>query len=262
MRFLLLAVFLSTSLGAAESQPPEIRVCFEDKRVFPLYNTPGTEDTNAPGILIDFAHHISKKHGVKLNLMRRPAIACRVLMKTGNVDIYGIVSYMKEREEWAIYPRLPNGELDANTVFKRAGYFLYSRQDKPLPWDGKSLETLKGLRIGTSEGYSINDELKKAGARVESFKSVDAIFTRLMDKQLDGAALHPYRIDKKLNMGLRKYEVPLKMNDYYFTCSKAFYRDHKTFCEKVWKDSIFFEETSEGKKAMSDYDAVEDFPVR
>ncbi len=258
-KMLLLALLTASNLAAA-SQPAEIRVCFEDKPVYPLYNLPGKEDSKYPGILVDFVRHISKKYGVKLNLLRRPPAACRVLMKNGSVDVYGIVSYNPEREEWAIYPRLPNGEVDSGSIFNKSGYFLYSRQDKILPWDGKNLSTLKGLRIGSSDGYSINDELKQAGANVETFKSLKAMYTRLMEKQLDGLALHSNRMDTKLKTGVRKYEIPLKMKDYYFTFSKAFHDNQKEFCEKIWKDSVLFEESEEGRKLMAIYEAIEDFP--
>ncbi|HET9238091.1 MAG TPA: transporter substrate-binding domain-containing protein [Oligoflexus sp.] len=260
MRIMLLLSLLTLAGPAHAAAPTEIRFCLEDKAIYPLYNKPGLEDSKYPGILVEFARHVSRKHGVKLNLMRRPPTACRVLMKAGSVDAYGIVSYRTDREDWAVYPKLPDGTVDTRTIFKQSGYFLYSRQDKVLPWDGTNLGTLKGLRIGSSEGYSINEELKAAGASVETFKSVDAMYTRLMEKQLDGLALHSNRINKKLNMGLRKYEGPLKMNDYYFTFSKAFYENHKEFCEKIWKDSVMFEESAEGKKAMTGYESLDDFP--
>lgn len=260
MRTTLLLGLLTLAPFAQAAAPTEIRFCLEDKAIYPLYNKPGLENSKYPGILVDFARHVSQKHGVKLTLIRRPPTACRVLMKAGSVDAYGIVSYMADREDWAVYPKLPDGSVDTRTIFKQSGYFLYSRQDITLPWDGKDLSTLKGLRIGSSEGYSINEELKKAAVNVESFKSVHAMYTRLMEKQLDGLALHSNRIDKKLNMGLRKYEIPLKMNDYFFTFSKAFYKNHKEFCEKIWKDSVLFEESAEGKKAMAGYEALDDFP--
>jgi polar amino acid transport system substrate-binding protein len=260
MRILLLLAFLTSSGFSSAAQPLELRVCLEDKPVYPLYNRPGMEESKYPGILVDFVRHVSQKRGVKLNLIRRPPTACRVLMKAGTVDVYGIVSFSTEREDWAVYPKLPNGEVDPNTIFKQSGYFLYSRQDKVLPWDGKNLATVKGLRIGSSDGYSINDELKKAGAYVETFKSLDAMLTRLMEKQLDGLALHSNRIDRKLKMGLRKYEVPLKMNDYYFTFSKGFYKNNKELCEKIWKDSVLFEQSPDGKKAMDNYSGIDDFP--
>jgi polar amino acid transport system substrate-binding protein len=260
MRFLLLSAPLLISGSALASQPTEIRLCFEDKAVYPLYNRPGLEDSKYPGVLVDFVRHVGQKHKVKLNILRRPPTACRVLMKNGTVDAYGIISYLADREEWAVYPKRPDGTLDPLSIFKQAGYFLYSRQDNVLPWDGKNPGTLKGLRLGSSEGYSINEELKKAGAIVETFKSTDAMLTRLMDKQLDGLALHSHRIDKKLKMGVRKYEVPLKMNDYYFTFSKAFHTKHKEFCETIWKDSAMFEESKEGRKAMSTYEGISDFP--
>jgi hypothetical protein len=235
-------------------------VCLEDKQVFPLYNSPGQENSKHPGILVDFVKHVSQKHGVKLNLMRRPPTACRVLMKAGTVDAYGIISHIKDREDWAVYPKLANGEVDTASIFKQSGYFLYSRHDKDLPWDGKDHASLKGLRIGSNEGYSINDELNKGGAVVETFKSVEAMYTRLMEKQLDGLALHSNRIDHKLKSGLKKYELPLKMNNYYFTFSKPFHQTYKELCEKIWKDSVMFEESLEGKKYMTAYQALEDFP--
>jgi len=261
MRTLLLLTLMTSTLWAAEPQPKEIRICLEDKEAFHLYNRPGQEDSKTPGILVDFVKYVSQKYGLKLNLMRRPATACRVLMKAGTIDAYGIISHSVEREEWAVYPRLPSGQINTNAIFNRAGYFLYSRQDKSLPWDGKDIASLKGLRIGSSEGYSINDELNKAGALTESFKSMEAMYTRLAAKQLDGMALHSNRIDKKLlKMGLRKYEVPLKMNEYYFTFSKPFYQDNKELCEKIWKDSVLFEDSPEGRKSMANYEPLEDFP--
>lgn len=260
MRITLLLGLLSLSPFAQAASPTEIRFCLEDKAIYPLYNRPGLEESKYPGILVDFARHVSQKHAVKLQVLRRPPTACRVLMKAGSVDAYGIVSYRADREDWAVYPKLPDGSVDTRTIFKQSGYFLYSRQDHALPWDGRNLSTLKGLRIGSSEGYSINEELKTAGVNVETFKSVDAMYTRLMEKQLDGLALHSNRMDKKLKKGVKKYETPLKMNDYYFTFSKAFYKNHKEFCEKIWKDSVMFEETAEGKKAMAAYEAIDDFP--
>ncbi|WP_141734422.1 substrate-binding periplasmic protein [Oligoflexus tunisiensis] len=260
MRALLLSAFFSMSAAAAESRPAEIRVCFEDKQAFPLYNTPGLENSRSPGILIDFIRHVTQKHGLKLNLVRRPPSACRILMKSGTVDAYGIISHIPHREDWAVYPHLADGAPDTNRAFKRTGYFLYGRTDKDLPWDGRNLTTLKGLRIGSSDGYSINEELIQAGAVVETFKSVEAMYTRLVAKQLDGVAQLSNRIDRKLDKGVRKYAVPLKMNDYYFTFSKEFYADHKELCEMIWKDSVLFEESPEGRRMMMHYEALGDFP--
>jgi hypothetical protein len=260
MRIMLLVSILVATGPARASQPLELRVCLEDKQVFPLYNSPGLEDSKHPGILVDFVRHVSQKHGLKLNLMRRPPTACRVLMKAGTVDAYGIVSHIKDREDWAVYPRLANGELDTASIFKQSGYFLYSRTERELSWDGRNHASLKGLRIGSSDGYSINDELKKSGVVVETFKSVDAMYTRLMEKQLDGLALHSNRINQKLKPGLRKYDQPLKMNNYYLTFSKAFHQAHKEVSEKIWKDSVLFEQSVEGRKYMTAYEGFEDFP--
>ena len=117
------------------------------------------------------------------------------------------------------------------------------------------------MRIGSIENYSVNDDLQKAGVAVETFKSLEAMFTRLHEKQLDGIAVHSNRVDRKVKqMGLRKYDKALKTNDYYITFSKGFYQNHKELCEKLWKDSVHFEESQAGRKFLERYESLTDFP--
>src|SRR6478735_7788646 len=109
MRKLLLTCFITGTLQAADEQPTAFKVCMEDKPVFHLYNRPDQENSALPGILIDFLKLAAQKLSVKLEIVRRPATACHVLMKAGTVDAYGIISYSQGREEWAVFPRLANG---------------------------------------------------------------------------------------------------------------------------------------------------------
>jgi polar amino acid transport system substrate-binding protein len=197
---------------------------------------------------------------VDIKVTRRSQSACTVLLEKGEVDAVGLLSHTPEREKIGLFPK-KSGEADRDRAVIRTSYFLYAPKDKPIVWDGKNLASLKGKRVGAIDGFSIVHDLEQAGVKVETFKSLDGMITRLQKSDIDAVAVNNDMINRvKERIQLQMNEHPLKTKDYFIQVSRLFQEKYPTMPEAIWKESARFLKSNEGQTAISKYEKLENFP--
>ncbi|HET9238093.1 MAG TPA: transporter substrate-binding domain-containing protein [Oligoflexus sp.] len=259
MRFHTL-LFLALSSGPLPAAPAQVvRWCLDDKPSFYFYNKAGTEQSTHPGFVFDLIAHLKSKSSLDIKVMRRPQTACTVLLEKGEVDAVGLLSHNAEREKIGLFP-MKNGEPDGDRAVIRTSYFLYTTKDKSLPWDG-NLSSLKGKRLGAIDGYSIVSDLIHAGVKVETFKSLDGMISRLQKNDIDAVAVNNDMINRISDrILLHKYEPPLKTKDYFIQFSKHFQEKYPALPDLIWKEAARYLKSAEGMAAISKYEKLENFP--
>ncbi|HYX35980.1 MAG TPA: transporter substrate-binding domain-containing protein [Oligoflexus sp.] len=251
-------VFASASLQAAPNVV--VRWCLDDKPSFYFYNKVGTEKSEHPGLVFDLIEHLQSRLNVEIRVTRRPQSACAVLLEKGEVDAAGLLSFTPEREKVGLFP-MKSGEADGDRAVIRTSYFLYAPREKPLDWDGKSLAGLKGKRLGAIDGYSIVHDLEAAGVKVETFKSLDGMITRLQKNDIDAVAVNNDMINRiKERIQLQMNDKPLKTKDYFVQLSRVFQEKYPTMPDAIWKESARFLKSPQGQTPVSKYEKLEDFP--
>jgi hypothetical protein len=258
-----LALLLS-SLWApltVQANPPQtVRWCIDDKASFYFYNKTGTEQSTHPGFVFDLIAHLAKHLNLDMQVMRRPQSACTVLLEKGEIDAVGLLSHNPEREKIGFFP-MKNAEPDGDRAVIRTSYFLYSPKGKSLSWDGQNLESLKGKRLGAIEGFSIVQDLKAAGVKVETFRSLDGMLTRMQKNDVDGVAINNDMIQRMSErILLEKHDVPLKTKDYFIQVSRHFQEKDPALPEAIWKEAARYLKSAEGQAAIGKYAKLENFP--
>lgn len=262
MRFILPLAFnfllTASTLQAAPSV--SVHMCIDEKPSFFFYNKTGTEKSEYPGFVFDLISYLQTRLNLDIKVTRRPQHACYILLEKGEVDAVALLSHNPHRERLGLYP-MKNGEPDADRAVIRTSYFLYTTKERPITWDGKDLTGLKGKRLGAMEGFSIVHDLEQTGVKVETFKSLHGMITRLQKNDIDAIAAHNdmiKRISERIQ--LQKHEQPLKTKDYFIQVSRLFKEKHPSLPNTIWKESAHFLKSPEGHAAISKYEKLESFP--
>lgn len=121
----------------------------EDK-VFPYsYKTNGQIKGTDPDILAE----VARRMNISINIELVPFKRMKVYVKKGLCDAGFTMFYMKEREKFGIYPRLP---------FRYSNYSVFVKQGREFKF--KSIEDLYGKNVGSVIGYHISEEFDTAVA--------------------------------------------------------------------------------------------------
>jgi hypothetical protein len=257
--FILLALF-ATPIATQAAATQVVRWCIDDKPSFYFYNKVGTEQSAHPGFVFDLIGHLRTRLNLEIKVQRRPQSACTVLLEKGDVDAVGLLSHNREREKIGVFP-MKSGEPDGDRAVIRTSYFLYAPKNKPISWDGESLAGLKGKRIGAIDGFSIVQDLIKAGVKVETFKSLDGMITRLQKTDIDAMAVNNDMINRiSERIQLQKHEKPLKTKDYFIQMSRHLQEKYPSLPDTIWKEAARYLKTMEGQAAISKYEKLENFP--
>ncbi len=257
--FLLLASLLASSRAHAAS-PQIVRWCIDDKPSFFFYNKVGSEGSSHPGFVFDLISHLKTQLNLDIKVLRRPQSACSVLLEKGETDAVGLLSYTPEREKIGIFP-MKNAEPDGDRAVIRTSYFLYTPKEKDLDWDGKNLAGLKGKRLGAIEGFSIVQDLIHAGVKVETFKSLDGMITRLQKGHIDAMAVNNDMINRvSERIQIHKHDQPLKTKDYFIQLSRHFQEKYPALPDTIWKEAARYLKSAEGQATLSKYAKMENFP--
>ncbi len=256
-RFLLISSVLQSE---AFAQAKEIRFCVNETASFNFYNKAGTEKSETPGILIDFVHDLEKKLGLPIQIVRRTRRACRTLLQNHEVDAYGPLSYEVSRDKNWAYPPLKDGAPDPQYAFITAGYTIFYNSGGSFSWTGERISDLAKFKLGSLEGNSVVENLRREGVTVQTFKSIAGMLIRLQNKELDAIAVHESQVGRLSGkMGFSKHEKRLYTQGYFLLLSDKFYANNKELAEKFWKLSAEFIKSPEGQKAMRKYEQMDGF---
>lgn len=235
--FATLLAFL-LALASPTHADPGIRACYEDKG-WDLYVLGESEAIPPkPGILIDLINSVAAESGQKFHLQRRPWKRCLALLENAAVDAVIGGSYLPERALYARYPEEPDGSIDQNRALHSASYYLFTRRDSIVIWDGT---TLSGLQrpLGVDLGYSIGRVLKDLGYDINEFADIEQGLMMVQRGRLDGYVTFETDAEPHLSTGrfdLIKHTPPYQARAYYVMFSRPFYNANTAKVETFWND--------------------------
>jgi polar amino acid transport system substrate-binding protein len=139
--FLLLLVW-----GLAPATP--LKFCFEDVPQRPWTMPDGT------GLNFELLHRVEKLAGENFVFLPMPWKRCQEEVRNGELD--GIVAAAEsvERRQYAVFPTLANGALDASATIYEDQFNVYQRTGSAAAWDGKTLSS-PNRPVAVQSGYAV-----------------------------------------------------------------------------------------------------------
>jgi polar amino acid transport system substrate-binding protein len=146
----------------------------------------------------------------------------------------------EKRKELGLYP-MKNNEVDKSRRIANTTYSFYVPKGTTIPWDGKTLGVLNGP-VGAPAGYSIVEDLKKLGAKVEESPATLNDFQKLNAGRLaavaalEGAGDFELRKHPELAKTIEKFKPPIKTKPYYVMVSHQFNAKNPGLAQKIWDE--------------------------
>ena len=200
---------------------------------------------------------VEQKLGVKFDISPLPWKRCQESMREGKVDGIFAASFKTERMEMGHYP-MAGDKPDETRAMMYDGYSLYRIKGGSAQWDGVKL-TVTGP-VGAQPGYSIIDQLKQLGAKVDDgTKTAEDTLRKLLAGRLDAAALQTLEGDNALFTNaefaakVEKVKPALVDKPFFLMLSKQFVAKYADFSKEIWKAVADVRESVDYKNKMGSF---------
>lgn len=223
------ATLVATTLAA---QADAIKVCYDDGAGDPWFLKEGK------GLAIILTEMAAAKAGVKVEISALPWKRCLGEVESGAMAGALAGSYKDERAKFANYP-MAGDKPDASRRMYTDGYTLYRVKGNTVSWDGSKFVNMTGS-IGAQRGYSIIDDLKKAGAKVdEGPATAKDNLKKLVAGQIQGLALSTLEGEVSTKAPefagkVEKVTPPLVEKPYFALFGKDFYSKNQKAVDGLW----------------------------
>lgn len=229
----------------AADKPAAIKLCYENEDVYPWVLK------DRPGLNIVFMNALGQKVGVKMELLPRPWKRCQEEVKAGDLDGLFSASFKTDRLELGHYP-MTGDKPDESRAVMFDGYTLYRLKGGAAQWDGKKL-TVAGS-VGAQPGYSIIDQLKALGAKVDDgSRSADDNLKKLIAGRVDAVALqtlegeNSVRNSPEFSDKVEAVSPVLVSKPYFLMLSKQFVAKYPDFSKELWNGVAAVRESADYK---------------
>lgn len=246
----LVGLALASGLVQAADKPASVKLCYENEDTYPWVMK------NKPGLNIVLLNAVEAKVGVKFEMLAQPWKRCQEEMKSGAFDGIFAASFKPDRMEIGVYP-MAGGKADESRAMMMDGYTLFRLKGSNVQWDGKKL-TVSGS-VGAQPGYSIIDQLKSLGAKVDDgTRTADDNLRKLLAGRVDAVALQSLEGENSLRSNpefidkIEKISPPLVDKPFFLMLSKQFVAKYGDFSKDLWNAVGQVRESAEFKaKAAS-----------
>ncbi|WP_269530961.1 transporter substrate-binding domain-containing protein [Chitinimonas sp. BJYL2] len=251
MRMLfLLAAMLGVGVSAAD-KPAMLKLCVDSTEVYP-WVVDGRDGLNIVQLKM-----VSQKLGTKFEFHRIPWARCLDEMRQGNMDGAFAASFKPDRLALGVYPG-GGDKPDESKHMMMDGYTLFRAKGSTVSFDGKTISNLNGA-VGAQQGYSVVDQLKGMGVRVDDgTRSADDTLRKLAAGRLGAAALQTLEGENSIRLPefagkVEKVSPPLVEKPYYLMLSKQLVAQNGAFAKEVWQTVATVRESPEYKKAVASF---------
>jgi polar amino acid transport system substrate-binding protein len=218
----------ATGTAAAGDRPPVLHLCFDD-------------DPNNQPALFTLLDRVSDRLAVRFDIVRVPWARCLFDVQNGDRDGAIGASYLPERDAIGVFPLDPLGKPDPTKRISIEGYYLYTRTDSDVGWDGKQISHLTGS-VAVKINASIIAKLKSLGASpIEVNSDWKSLFEMVIDNHAQAATMLSDRGDRILAQNkdiadkIHKIPVPLEEKPYYLMLSHQLSNARQGFANEVWE---------------------------
>lgn len=192
---------------------------------------------------------------VKFEYIQTPWKRCLDNIKSGITEGCFTASYKDKRLEFGYYPGTHKmGKPDPSLQLHASSYSLYVPTDSSITVTGNmTIEGLNG-KIAAPRGYSIGDDLAKAGYTIDANASNTLNnFKKLAAGRVESVAALTLNGDNLLAKNpdlaskIKVIPTPLVNKPYYLMLSKQFVDGNTALAEKIWKTAAEIRESQEFK---------------
>lgn len=198
---------------------------------------------------------------VSFKYVQAPWQRCLHNIENGVTEGCFTASFKEARLQHGYYPGThTGGAADPALRLHSSSYSLYVLSNSNVDVTGKM--TISGLsgKIAAPTGYSIGDDLAKAGYTVDaqSSKSMNN-FQKLLSGRVEAVAALTLNgdniIDKNADFKgkVKAIKTPLVDKPYYLMFSKQFLASDKALAEKIWQKAAELRESQAFKDAAGAY---------
>ena len=253
--FVLISILFAYDIHA---ESLKLTFAYQNTSNFPFQTGNGSEiDSEKPGIAVELIMLAAKKIKIEIKFIRLPWKRGLDNLENGKIDGLFNASFKTERLEFGVYP-MKEGTVDKNRKSYSNTYVLYTLKSSIVTWDGKRIGNLERA-IGAPRGFSIVDDLRKMGIKIEESTSTMINFKKLYKGRIDGvAALESagdsiLDINKKEFGNIEKMQLPLKSKPYYLMLSHQFVEENPKIAENIWDTIALVRESEEYKQITAKY---------
>ena len=238
MKSLLLSVLLLIAAPQAYSAQTIVFSC-EDIQAFPdLMGTGSKVLPSNPGMAIEAIRLLEKKLNIKIVIKRKPWKRVLSDLKADKAQGAFLASYKDKRKEFGKYPE-KNGKVDPSRRFTASSYALYRLKGSSVDFDGTNFKGITG-KVGAPIGYSIVDDLRKKGLKVDEGKNSLLDLKKLSLGRLSAVAGLEADADfflsenSDLSSKIEKVKTLITTKPYYFMLSHQFVKKNPALAEKIF----------------------------
>jgi len=250
-----ICIFFNTYIFA---NPKIITFAYQSTHNYPFQTGEGEYiNWKKPGVLLEMFKILEKQIGIKIIYKRFPWKRSLFELKSGKVDGLFEASYKEKRLAHGQYP-MKNGQVDISRRTNYNSYYLYTKDDSMLTWDGKNIKNIK-KGICAEREYSIVDDLRKKGFFVHELNDTTKCMELLNNGRVSAVAALELagdsilrKKDKQLK-SIVKLQPVLKRKVYHLMLSHQFVKRHPQLAEKIWDTIKKIRESDEMKAIYIKY---------
>lgn len=250
--------FLLLCQGAAAwaAEPARaLHLCADELPLFPWRaSEPRPASGFPPGLDFSLIEQAAQRMGLAVELSLMPWRRCQTELQRGSQDAALGMSYRSDRLQFAVYPWRDNAP-DETLRMRRESYSFYALQQRPPAWDGRRLWVEGEVVVGAQSGYSIVEQLKAMGLKVdEGTRSVDANLEKLLKRRVQAVALltgegdEALRRDTRWARQVQRLDPPLVEKSYFLVFSHGFYGANETLAKRLWAELALVRDSAAFKR--------------
>jgi polar amino acid transport system substrate-binding protein len=156
---------LSNFVCASPRAQTHLKFCFEDEVQFPWTKPDGS------GLTIELLKRVEERLGERFEFIAKPWKRCQEEVSNGLLDGYFGAAFSEERQQFSVYPHLPDGKIDVDSALHIDQTRIFLRRDTAVTWDGKNLLHVN-KPILVQRGYLIGNILSKQGYKIREVRTV------------------------------------------------------------------------------------------
>lgn len=230
-----LLIILLLSIDFARAEPKLIRLCREEKDVYPWFNSKGT------GLVQYQLNELNKSKDYRFHVTNAPWKRCQQLTLSGVYDGMIATSYTEDRFVKYQFPTLPNGALDISKKLHSDSFYVYSNKKSKITWVNRKFENLGNNLVGVQLGYSVQEELTKLKIPVHtSFTTAQELISAISNGFIKVAVLQYYVTEHELDNNpsykalVTKSDTPFKDIHQFLVFNKLFYHKNSKLIQESW----------------------------
>ena len=238
-----LAGLFAIGTASAQDRPQTLHLCFD--------NDPNNEPT-----IFALLNRVSARLAVNFDIARVPWARCLVDVQNGDRDGAIGASYLPVRDAIGVFPLDPQGKPDPTKRISVEGYYLYTRKDSTLDWDGNQLTHLTGS-VAVKINAAIVTKLKSLGAPLLEVNSDwESLMEMVVENHAQAATMLADRGDrillqnKELAANMRKIPIALQEKPYYLMLSHQLREVAPHFADDLWDAIRTVRDSAEYQQAI------------